>query len=58
MTCFQTDTAYFSVRDMGKIGRITMMPKRPGKKNGYPQSTVASAEKIVRWLEGIKPEII
>ena len=58
MTCFQTDSAYFFVRDMGKLGRITMMPKRPGKTNGYPKSTVASAEKIVRWLEGIKPDII
>ena len=58
MSLFQTANAYFSVRDFGKVGRITMMPKRPGKKNGYPQSTVATAEQIVRWLEGIKPEII
>ena len=58
MSLFQTANAYFSVRDFGKVGRITMMPKQPGKKNGYPQSTVATAEQIVRWLEGIKPEII
>ena len=58
MSIFQTANALFTVRDMGKLGRITMMPKRPGKTNGYPKSTVASAEKIVRWLEGIKPDII
>ena len=58
MSYFQTDTAYFSVRDMGKVGRITMMPKRPGKKNGYPRSTVASAANVGRWLKAIKPEII
>tara|TARA_R100000322_G_scaffold128544_1_gene84814 strand:- start:399 stop:575 length:177 start_codon:yes stop_codon:yes gene_type:complete len=58
MSYFQTAKAYFSVRDFGKVGRITMMPKRPGKKNGYPRSTVMTAEMIVWWLEGIKPEII
>ena len=58
MSIFQTANALFTVRDMGKVGRITMIPYRPGKKNGYPRSTVASAEKIVQWLEGIKPDII
>ena len=58
MSIFQTEKALFAVRDFGEVGRITMIPYRPGKKNGYPRSTVATAEQIVRWLEGIKPDII
>ena len=58
MSIFQTANAFFTVRDMGQVGRITMVPYRPGKKNGYPRSTVASAANVGRWLKAIKPEII
>jgi hypothetical protein len=51
MTLFQTNAAYFKVHTNGDLTRITCMPLRPGKKNGYARSTVVSTAKAIAWQE-------
>ena len=53
MSLFQTNTAYFKVHTNGDLTRITCMPLRPGKKNGYPRSTVVSTAKATAWQESL-----
>ena len=53
MSLFQTNTAYFKVHTNGDLTRITCMPLRPGKKNGYPRSTVVTTAKAAAWQESL-----
>jgi hypothetical protein len=47
---FQTTSAYYAVVRNGELARITYMPVRPGKTNGWPQSTLVTSTKLNDWL--------
>jgi hypothetical protein len=53
---FQTASAYYAVVRNGEFARITKMPVRPGKTNGWPQSTLVTSTKLNDWLA--KQEVI